>query len=194
MIRSIAIRCRALSLPAAVGTLVLAATAVTSAPAGAAVTPERDVFAHLNPIPTGELANLRGGFRVGALEFDIGLMVTSMIEDIKVRTILSLNDNGDIAGVTSEVATTSGTDTFQVSDLGNGFELRVSDGISEIVHRALSDGLATTLQTSGNGTTSVVTTDLNIGVKNYSQVFNRAAQMGPAIRSMARDLGISGLN
>lgn len=92
------------------------ALAVAAMPAD----PAEDIFADLAPLAAESLDRMRGGFRVGNLDINVGVTVTTSITGlVDVTSNFSINAPGDLRNLGSEIKATTQKAAAEARDAAN---------------------------------------------------------------------------
>jgi hypothetical protein len=204
------------------GAVVVAASMSQPGPAAAYVS-SGDLFRGMTPLSSADLAGYRGGFSVGGFDFDIGMIVNMMVQKATgkyhVRTVFNFNHAGRIENPSSQVTyTPHGSSSPQPvstnggggpsggsaptptsvapkssGSSGGGVSIDVTDAGTRIVQQITPKMVLNMVQSSDPSTHSQVSADLNIAIKNWSQIRNRVNKALPALRNLTRDANLSGL-
>lgn len=197
--------------PAVAGMVALIGFPLTSMAEQASV--GDDLFHALSPLSSNDLTELRGGFAVGAFDFDIGVVIstaaTSATGVYTVTTTANLNPGGQITNASTSIselpAQASAGETgaenstsvmaptsTNITELVNGgIEFNVEGTEYSIFHAVSSEQLVTVIQNSENGVNLSTSMDINISIANFSQVLNSVTRNMPLFLGIGHDASVA---
>lgn len=187
---------------AVVRRLAVAAVAVATLtfPQDAGAAMANDPFSGMAPLPDTDLRHLRGGLRIGGMDFNIGMMIRAEVQEamegmsqrLWVETRLTFDDNGQLQSASP--TTSSGGEAAVTTPTPGRTQVRLSGNQSRILQDIADSGITTQIQSQGAGGRSALTVDLDVALKNHSQLFGDVSRAMTSMRALQNRLGLSGLN
>jgi hypothetical protein len=167
---------------------------------------EIDAIQDIKPMTKAQLAKYRGGFKIGAYEFAMGVDIKGWVDGVlKTSTNITV---GNLAGALAgnpkvQVApgatvgdpgdTPSGsTNTFAMNDLGSIVQVNTPEELANVLNA--NGGLLNTLITNTkDGVKIDQTTNMTIVVSNYNEIHTPAANSLPNLLPQLANTGFIGL-
>lgn len=197
---------------------VMASAASAAAPAQSllleeSAVPAPDVFAHATVIDEQALGDLRGGFTVSGLELDFGATLRTVIDNVRLETVLNLSETGarvvsqtlsdtqqaldsttDRAQRITLVGPGTGASVVEVSPEGidipglanfSGAVINDAKGFTAALHNITREAILSTVVSNASNQDIRHELDLRLDISNVEAV--RAAQLRSRItQSLAR--------
>ncbi|WP_404379800.1 hypothetical protein [Caenispirillum salinarum] len=164
----------------------MAATAVLALVSGAAGAADPAPFAGLAPVKAATLAETRGGMRIGAFDFDIGVALNTALDEGLDLTSRFQAVEGRLARAGATVGGAAGDAGNAIADLPNGgVAWSPADGLT-VLHDPAGLGGATVFNRLDN---QAIRTrlEVNIRVSNYRERLG-ALKAGRALSGILREM------
>lgn len=199
----------------AIGLMAFAAFTVTASPempGSAFAASQQDPYGGLTPLSTQELSELRGGFQVGAFEFNIGIELTSVANSFTVTTTANLLPGGLVENAHTAISQAGGQAASNVGEtpapliygpsvevpavattesVDGGIRVDVESDNFLIVHDVNGQNVLALMTNTSDGVDLGSTVNLNIAIENFTQVLNSVARNTPLMLRISRDSGIA---
>jgi hypothetical protein len=167
---------------------------------------EINAIQDIKPMTKAQLAKYRGGFKIGAYEFAMGVDIKGWVDGVlKTSTNITV---GDLAGALAgnpkvQIApsvgdgdvspdSVSGTNTFAANGLGTIVQVNTPEELENVLNA--NGGLLNTLITNTrDGVKIDQTTNMTVVVSNYNEIHTPAANSLPNLLPQLANTGFVGL-